>query len=175
MLPTLNLFKKYIYTYILLSVKTFLKVVWSVSKILILICVLIILLSGGSTCFYQLLLTSNSHIWQHGFLTEKYIMYFYLNSKSVLDMPSVVVLKRWEGTHCGATQWNWKGEFYVNIVLFEFKHNFFPVFWLLKNPCVYVHILTFWRFKWTLRNSLCGLKLKFFLEIKLKTNPFFII
>lgn len=155
--PHLIYLKIYIYTYILLSVKTFLKVVWSVSKILILICVLIILLSGGSTCFYQLLLTSNLHIWQHGFLTEKYIMYFYLNSKSVLDMPSVVVLKRWEGTHCGATQWNWKGEFYANIVLFEFKHNFIPVFWLLKNPCVcvYVHILIFWRFKWTLCNSLC--------------------
>lgn len=138
MLPTLNLFKKYIYIYILLSVKTFLKVVWSVSKILILICVLIILLSGGSTCFYQLLLTSNLHIWQHGFLTEKYIMYFYLNSKSVLDMPSVVVLKRWEGTHCGATQWNWKGEFYANIVLFEFK-QFFSSFLVIKKPvCVYV-------------------------------------
>lgn len=36
--------------------------------------------------------------------------------------------------------------------------QFFSSFLVIKKPvcvCVYVHILIFWRFKWTLCNSLC--------------------
>lgn len=107
-----------------------LKVVWSVSKTSILCSDSSFVRRGIHFCWHLICMFETMVSWQ-----KSAIYFFY--SRSLLNVPSAVVLERWERTCCGAAQWSWKCEFYAITVLFELQlFGFFSV----SSMSVYTHV-----------------------------------